>query len=62
MYQSTPEVEADHIHLEFDCIVVLNNGADNGILDLAVMKLHADQSSTSAYKGTSVHCCEENPS
>jgi hypothetical protein len=95
--------------LEFDSIVVLNHGADNGILDLVVMKVHADfvadiefglwffgwhasvtgsggtlsavgshrkvpprglalrgarstynQSSISAYNGTSVLCCEEN--
>jgi len=86
--------------LEFDSIVVLNDGADNGIFDLGAeiefglwfFGWHAsvtggggtlsavgshrkmpprgltlrgsgltyNQSSTSAYKGISVRCCEEN--
>jgi hypothetical protein len=36
------EVEADNIHLQFDPIVVLNHGANNGILDFTVMQVHAD--------------------
>jgi hypothetical protein len=36
------EVETDNIHLSLDSIVVLNHGANDGILDFAVMKVHAD--------------------
>ena len=36
------EVEADDVHLQFDSIVVLNHGANDGILDFAVVKVYAD--------------------
>ena len=36
------EVEADNVHLEFDYILILNHGADDSILDFAVMQIDAD--------------------
>jgi len=36
------EVEADDVHLQFDSIVVVNHGANYGVLNFAVMKVHAD--------------------
>jgi len=36
------EIEADNIHLQFDSIGVLNHGANDGILDFAVVQVHAD--------------------
>jgi len=36
------EVETDDIHLQFDSIAVLNHGANDGILNLPVMKIYAD--------------------
>jgi hypothetical protein len=36
------QVESDHIHLQFDSIGVLNHGFHDGILDLAVVQVHAD--------------------
>jgi len=36
------KVEADDSHLQFGSIVVLNHGANDGILDLAVVQVHAD--------------------
>jgi hypothetical protein len=36
------QVEADSIHLQFDSIVVLNHGANDSILNFAVMQVHAD--------------------
>jgi hypothetical protein len=35
------KVEADDIHLQFDSIVV-NHGANEGVLDLVVVQVHAD--------------------
>jgi hypothetical protein len=36
------EVKTDDIHLQFDSIVVLNHGANDGILDFAVVQVHSD--------------------
>src|SRR6516162_2656222 len=36
------EVETDDIHMQFDSIAVLNHGANDGILNLPVMEVHAD--------------------
>jgi len=36
------EVEADDIHLQFGAIIVLNDSADNSILDFPVVQVHAD--------------------
>src|SRR6516225_8742856 len=36
------QVEADNIHLQFDYILVLNHGADDSILDFAVVQVHPD--------------------
>ena len=36
------EIEADNIHLQFDSIGVLSRGANNGVLNLPVMKVDAD--------------------
>ena len=36
------EVKTDDIHLQFDSIVVLNHGANDGILDFAVVQVDAD--------------------
>jgi len=36
------EVEAVDVHLQFDSIVVVNHGANYGVLNFAVMKVHAD--------------------
>ena len=36
------EVEANNIYLQLGAIVVLDHGADDGILDFPVMQVHAD--------------------
>jgi len=36
------QVEADNIHLQFGAVAVVNHGAYCGILDLAVVQVHAD--------------------
>ena len=36
------EVETNDVYLQFDSIVVLNHGANDGILDLAAKQIHAD--------------------
>ena len=36
------EVETHNVHLQFDSIIVLNHGTNDGILDLSVMQVHAD--------------------
>jgi hypothetical protein len=35
------EVEANNIHLQFDSVGVLDHGAYDGLLDFAVMQVHA---------------------
>jgi hypothetical protein len=34
------EIETDNIHLQFDSIFVLNYGADDSILDFAVVQVY----------------------
>jgi hypothetical protein len=36
------EIETDNIHLQFDSIIVVNHGANDGILDFPVVQVHAD--------------------
>jgi hypothetical protein len=36
------EVEADNIHLQFGTVGVLDHGANDGILDFAVVQVDAD--------------------
>jgi len=36
------KVEADNVHLQFDYILILNHGANDGILDFAVVQVDAD--------------------
>jgi len=40
------DVEADDIHLQFDSIGMLNHGANDSILNFAVMRIDADFSPT----------------